>query len=179
MRQPIVAKMYWTSEWPMLLYWVAANWKLANYAHNVQCRHLSFYRETGVIKAQNQNQTGQSITMFWPMSFGRFQVKLKNTWMWRCRCILRSYNSNMLLNSSDAGDEIIQLWESITCLLMPCILKSSEHQQVWYCQYRIGNMQTCSSLNLIFFYWTKSKIWYEMWIHLWSSIKHFSMFRVN
>ena len=66
------------------------------------------------------------------------------------------------LNSSGAGDGIFRLWWSIPCLLVPWWLKSPGHQQAWYWQFRIGNMQGCSVVNLVFFCWTKFKIWYEM-----------------
>ena len=52
-----------------------------------------------------------------------------------------NYAIKLFLNSSDAGDGILQLWgsRSIPFLLMPLLLKSSGHQQAWYSQYRIGN----------------------------------------
>ena len=48
--------------------------------------------------------------------------------------------ADFYFNSSDAGDRIFQVVWSIPCLLMPWLLKSSEHQQAWYWQYRISNM---------------------------------------
>ena len=36
------------------------------------------------------------------------------------------------INSSDAGDGILRPWGSLPCLLMLWLLKSPEHQQVWY-----------------------------------------------
>ena len=44
------------------------------------------------------------------------------------------HESAKVINSSDAVDGIFRLWESIPCLLMPWLLKSPEHQQVWYCR---------------------------------------------
>ena len=73
----------------------------------------------------------------------------------------------LTINSSDAKDGIFWLWGTIPCLLMPWLLKLPEHQQAWYCQYMIGNTLGCSIVNFVFFCWTKSKMWYEMWIHFW------------
>ena len=50
---------------------------------------------------------------------------------------------------------------------MPWLLKSPEHQHAWYWQYRIGNMQGCSIVNLVFFCWIQFKKWYEIGTHLW------------
>ena len=79
----------------------------------------------------------------------------------------KNLNACHLELTSDAGDGIIQRCGSIPFLLMPWLLKSPEHQQTWYCQCRIGNMKGYSFVNLVFCTWTNSKIWYEMWIHLW------------
>ena len=68
------------------------------------------------------------------------------------------------VNSYDARDRIFQLIWSIPCLLMPWLLKSPGHQQAWYWQYKIGNMYSCSIVNLVFFCRTKSNIWYKMWL---------------
>ena len=59
------------------------------------------------------------------------------------------------INSSDARDRIFHSFGKIPCLLMPWFLKSSENQQAWYWQYKIGNMNGCSIENLVFFYWTR------------------------
>ena len=55
----------------------------------------------------------------------------------------------------------------VPCLLMPWLLKSPEHQQARYWQCEIGTMQSYFIVNsYLIFCWTKSKIWYEMLIHL-------------
>ena len=82
-------------------------------------------------------------------------------------------------NSSDAGDGIFRFGASIPCLLIPWLLKFSKHQQAWYCQYRMGNMQGCSIGKFVFFCWPKSKIWYEMWIHLLQFLKQFIVLSVK
>ena len=43
-------------------------------------------------------------------------------------------------NSSDASDRIFQFICSMPYMLMPWLLKSLGHQQVWFWQYTIGNM---------------------------------------
>ena len=57
----------------------------------------------------------------------------------------------------------------------PQWVKSPGHQQAWYCQYRIVNMQDCSIVNLFFFCWTKYKISYDTkceYITIFKSIQH-------
>ena len=53
-----------------------------------------------------------------------------------CQMVIRWY-----FNSSDAGDKIFRLWESIPCLLMHWLLKSPVHQQAWYLLCRTDNMK--------------------------------------
>ena len=63
-----------------------------------------------------------------------------------------------VINSSDA--------RSLQCLLMPWLINSPGHQQARYWLYKISNMYGCSFVKLVFLCWTKSKIWYEMWMYL-------------
>ena len=58
--------------------------------------------------------------------------------------------AQMGLNSSDAGDGIFQLCESISCLLMHWLLKSPVHQQTWYWLCRTDNMYYCWRMNFIY-----------------------------
>ena len=68
------------------------------------------------------------------------------------QCIPQAF----LVNSSDARDGIFRLIWSITCLLMPWLIR---HRQEWYWQYSISNMLHCFIVNLVVFWWTKSKLW--------------------
>ena len=81
--------------------------------------------------------------------------------------------------SSDAGDEIFWLWESIPCLLMPWLLKSPEHQHAWHWLCRTDNMYFCYRVNFIYLGHAKSKTWFKIWIYLLQSLKQFSMLRVK
>ena len=87
------------------------------------------------------------------------------------RCAIPNRSAPFRVNSSEARDGIFLLIWSMLCLLMSWLHKSSRHQQPWYWQNRICNMQSCSIVNMIFFCWIKSKIWYEMWTHLLQSLK--------
>ena len=85
-----------------------------------------------------------------------------------------TFQSNMPPNSnswstnqpSDAGDKIFWFIWSLPSLLMPWLLNFPGHQQTWYWNNRVGNICSCSTGNLVVFCWTKSKIWYEMWIYV-------------
>ena len=69
-------------------------------------------------------------------SITEFSLKIKNylseisfkspRWQW--------------VNSSDAGDKILQLWGSVSCLLLFWLLKSPEHQQARYWLCRTDNL---------------------------------------
>ena len=59
------------------------------------------------------------------------------------------------------------------------MVKSPGHQQAWYWLCTIGDMFGCSSLDFIYLGQAKSKIRIKMWIHLLSSLKKFSLLRVN
>ena len=72
-------------------------------------------------------------------------------------------------------DGIFWLWESIPCLLMFWLLKSSEHQQAWYWLCGTDNMYWCFRVNFIDLGQAKSKIQFKMWIYLLKSLKQFSM----
>ena len=71
-----------------------------------------------------------------------------------------------IINSSDAGDRIFQLGQSIPRLLMPWLLKSPEHQQAWYWLCRTDNMYCCSRVNFISLGQANPKIQFKMWIYL-------------
>ena len=83
------------------------------------------------------------------------------------------------LISSNAGDGIFQLWGSIPCMLMHWLLKSPEHQQVWYWLCRTDNMYCCSRVNFIYVGEKESKILFKMSIYLLQSSKQFSMSQVD
>ena len=81
------------------------------------------------------------------------------------------------INSANARDGIFRLNSSIPCLLMPRLLTPSGYHQAWY-WYRIDNLYDCSVVNLVFCS-TKVYIWFETYIHLWKSLKQFSMLKVQ
>ena len=83
-------------------------------------------------------------------------------------------------SSSDAGDGIFRLWwVSIPCLLMPWLLKSPEHQQVWYWLCRTVNMYCYSTVNFTNFGRAKFKMQFKMQIYLLQSLKQISTLRAN
>ena len=81
-------------------------------------------------------------------------------------CIIASFHTVWMLNFGCWRWNIPAFWMPIPCLLMPCLLKSPEHQQTWCWQCKTNNIYRCSKVNFIYLVRAKSKIWFEMWIYV-------------
>ena len=93
---------------------------------------------------------------------GNIMLHICNSWI----DINLDCSKNIFDNQICPGNVFTQITEPINMPSDPWRLKSSGHQQERYWQYRIGNMTSCSIVNLVFSCWTKSKVWYKIWIHL-------------
>ena len=76
-----------------------------------------------------------------------------STWNW----CLASY----FVIYSDVGDGIFRHWGSITCLLMPWLLKSPNFQQAWHWLCRTGSTYLSCRINFIYLSQAKSKILFK------------------
>ena len=93
------------------------------------------------------------------------KIDRQNNYCWILKIVLNFTYNCVIYQSLYARHGIFWLIWLIPCLSMPWLLRSLGHQQAWYWQYRIGNMWHCSIVSLVFFCWTKPKVWYDNMIH--------------
>ena len=96
--------------------------------------------------------------------FDAIWCHLASLWCYK-KHIKHKYTEVKTVNSSDAEDVIFQPYGSMPCLLMPWLLKSSEHQLACYWLCRTDDMCCCSRVNFICLGHVISKIWFKMWIY--------------
>ena len=135
-------------QWVNSLYWIFFIWGCSMFLLIFRCTGMNWQYTIGTLRVFSICR----LTLYG--SSGFFSLNIY-------------FITELSLNSSNAGDRIFWLCESIPCLLlMYWLLKSSEHQQAWYWLWRTDNMYFCSSVNFINLGQAKSKMRFKMWIYL-------------